>query len=58
MLVLSNFETLRDYLPDVTPEVSRNTCVRIKSLGSNHRVGELINVGWRFVNESRLRVWR
>jgi hypothetical protein len=57
MLVLSNSETPRDSLSDVTPEVSRNTSIRVESLGSNHRVGELINVGWRFVNEPRLRVW-
>ncbi len=58
MLVLSNRETPRNSLSHVTSQVSRNISMRIEPLGSNHRVGELIDVGWRLVNESHLRVWR
>jgi hypothetical protein len=41
-----------------SPKPSRNVSVRIKSLGSNDRVSELIQVRRRLIHKLRVHVWR
>ena len=58
MLSLPSSETPRNSLPDFAAKTDLNIGDGIKTLGSNHRPGELVNVSRWIMHEPRPRVRR